>query len=68
MIDRCTKSPSTMKSKLQFIDLHSSQVSYITAFDVWMGMSLAFVILALLETVLVARMYQKEEQSEASVS
>ena len=48
--------------------IHSSQVSYIVAIDVWMVMSMIFIILALLETIFVAWMYQKGEQSEASVS
>jgi len=42
------------------------QVSYIVAIDVWMVMSMIFIILALLETIFVAWMYQKGEQSEAS--
>ena len=48
--------------------IDSTQVSYIVAIDVWMVMSLIFIILAMLETIFVAWMYQKGEQSEASVS
>ena len=44
------------------------QVSYIVAMDVWMVMSLVFIVLAMIETVFVSWMYQKGEQSEAAVS
>ena len=44
------------------------QVSYIVALDIWMVMSLVFIIVAMLETVFVTWMYQKGEQNEASVS
>jgi len=40
------------------------KVSYIVALDVWMVMSLLFIILAMLETVFVTWMYQRGEQNE----
>jgi len=42
------------------------KVSYIVALDIWMVMSLVFIIVAMLETVFVTWMYQKGEQNEAS--
>merc|ERR1711990_1418029 len=42
------------------------KVSYIVALDVWMVMSLVFIVVAMLETVFVAWMYQKGEQGEIS--
>lgn len=42
------------------------KVSYIVAMDVWMVMSLVFIVLAMIETVFVSWMYQKGEQSEAA--
>jgi hypothetical protein len=43
-------------------------VSYIVALDVWMVMSLLFVVLALLESVFVAWLYNKGEVIDAGVS
>jgi len=42
------------------------KVSYILAMDVWMVMSLVFIVLAMIETVFVSWMYQKGEHSEAA--
>jgi len=42
------------------------QVSYIVAMDVWMVMSLVFIVLAMIETIFVSWMYQKGEQSDAA--
>ena len=43
-------------------------MEYVTALDIWMVMSLAFIIVAMLETVLVTWMYQKADQNEEAVS
>ena len=46
----------------------SSQVEYVKALDIWTVMSLVFIIVAMLETVLVTWMYQKADQNEEAVS
>jgi len=56
----------SMIGVIQAAKTTAPQVSYIVAIDVWMVMSLIFIILAMLETIFVAWMYQKGEQSEAS--
>lgn len=42
------------------------KVSYIVALDIWMVMSLVFIIVAMLETVFVTWMYQKGDQNDNS--
>lgn len=42
------------------------KVSYIVAMDVWMVMSLVFIVLAMIETVFVTWMFQNGESSEAA--
>jgi len=42
------------------------QVSYIVAMDVWMVMTLVFIIVAMVETAFVTWMYQNGEQKEVS--
>ena len=43
-------------------------MEYVTALDIWMVMSLAFIIVAMLETVLVTWIYKKMDQNKQAVS